>query len=119
MMRAFVPLLLQGTQKTIVNVSSIGILYRMPGASAYQTNKLVLLQMSDIIANEYSEQGLVFFCMHPGGVATELALNMPEAMHAHLIDDTSMAGDTVAWLTQERHTWLNGCFISANWICLN
>ncbi|OJJ02989.1 hypothetical protein ASPVEDRAFT_151576 [Aspergillus versicolor CBS 583.65] len=115
MMRTFVPLLLQGTLKTIINISSIGILYRSPGSSAYQTSKLALLQMSEIVSNEYSEQGLVIFCLHPGGAATELALRMPEALHEYLVDDPSLAGDTIAWLAQERRPWLNGRFINANW----
>lgn len=115
MIRAFVPLLLQSKLKTIINMTSVGILYRMPGASAYQTNKLALLQMSEIISNEYTEQGLVVLCVHPGGAATELALTMPEALHGYLVDDTSLAGDRIAWLTQEQRAWLNGRFISVNW----
>lgn len=115
MMRAFVPLLLRGSQKTVINMTSVGIFHRMPGASAYQTNKLALLQLSEIVSNEYSKDDLVVLCLHPGGAATELALNMPEALHAYLVDDPSLAGDTVTWLTQERRAWLNGRYISANW----
>lgn len=43
MMRILVPLLLQGALKTIINISSIGILYWSPGYSAYQTSKIALL----------------------------------------------------------------------------
>lgn len=70
--------------------------------------------MSEIISNEYSEQGLVVFCLHPGGAATELALRMLESLYEYLVDDPSLAGDTSAWLAQERRPWLNGRFINAN-----
>jgi hypothetical protein len=67
------------------------------------------------VATEYSDQGVVTFAIHPGGVATELALNMPEALHALLVDKPELAGDSIAWLTQDRKEWLNGRYVSVNW----
>ncbi|KAG0300058.1 hypothetical protein BGZ98_009521 [Dissophora globulifera] len=48
--RAFLPLLLQGSQKTIINVSSLGAHTIWPGASAYQTNKFALLRLTEFLA---------------------------------------------------------------------
>jgi NAD(P)-dependent dehydrogenase (short-subunit alcohol dehydrogenase family) len=113
--RAFLPLLLQGSQKTIVNLSSIGAHITRHGASAYQTSKFAVLRFTEFVANEYADQGIVAFAIHPGGVQTELALNMPKDMHAMLVDEPRLAGDSVAWLTQERREWLSGRYVSVNW----
>jgi hypothetical protein len=32
-----------------------------------------------------------------------------------LIDKPDLAGDTLAWLTQERREWLGGRYVSVNW----
>ncbi|KAL1986906.1 hypothetical protein VTN96DRAFT_5323 [Rasamsonia emersonii] len=119
MTRAFLPLLLRSSnpdgQKTIVNVSSIGAHYARPGASAYQTNKFALLRFTEFLSVEYGSKGLLAFAIHPGGVPTELALGMPEDMHARLLDKPQLAGDSIAWLTQDRKEWLGGRYISVNW----
>jgi NAD(P)-dependent dehydrogenase (short-subunit alcohol dehydrogenase family) len=115
MTRAFLPLLLKGRQKIIVNVSSIGAHVTRPGASGYQTSKFALLRFTEFVQAEYQEHGLVTYAIHPGGVPTELGLSMPEAMHALLVDKTELAGDTLAWLTQDRREWLGGRYISVNW----
>jgi hypothetical protein len=53
--------------------------------------------------------------VHPGGVATELALNMPKEMHGMLIDKPELAADMMVWLTAERREWLAGRYIAVNW----
>ncbi|KAK9482359.1 hypothetical protein V1527DRAFT_21182 [Lipomyces starkeyi] len=115
MTRAFLPLMLKGGQKIIVNVSSIGAHYSRYGASAYQTAKFALLRFTEFVASEYESQGIVTYALHPGGVPTELALGMPEPMHSLLVDRPQLAADTITWLTQERREWLMGRYISSNW----
>jgi NAD(P)-dependent dehydrogenase (short-subunit alcohol dehydrogenase family) len=113
--RAFIPLLLKGELKTIVNLSSIGGHRARPGASAYQTAKFAIMRFTEFIDSEYGEQGLIAFSSHPGGIPTELALNMPENMHANLNNTPELAGDTLGWLTKERREWLAGRYVSCNW----
>lgn len=115
--RAFLPLLLSTRDglKTILNVSSIGAHLVMPGASGYQTTKLALLRFSEFVMAEYGEQGILALNIHPGGVATELANGMPEAMHEVLIDQPRLAADTVVWLTGERREWLGARYVSCTW----
>ncbi|KAK9370591.1 hypothetical protein V1509DRAFT_616248 [Lipomyces kononenkoae] len=113
--RAFLSLLLRGSEKTIVNLSSIGAHLVTPGASAYQTTKFALLRFTEFVATEYADQGIVAFSIHPGGVPTELALNLPEAFHTSLVDTPQLAGDSVAWLTQARKEWLSGRYVSVTW----
>lgn len=113
--RAFLPLLLQGSQKTIINVSSKGAHKTFRGASAYQTNKFAVLRFTEFLAVEYGDEGLVAIAIHPGGVVTELAQNMPKVHHALLVDTPKLAADAITWLTQHRLQWLSGRYVSVNW----
>ena len=79
--RALLPLMLKGGEKTIVNLSSIGALTIRPGGSAYQMTKLAICRFSEFLDAEYGDQGLLAFAVHPGGIMTELASNLPNHMH--------------------------------------
>ena len=78
MTRAFLPLLLKSEDKHIVNVSSVGAHLLIPGVSSYQTSKLALLRFTEFISAEYSDKGLVAFCIHPGNVMTDM-VTAPES----------------------------------------
>ena len=79
--RALLPLMLKGGEKTIVNLSSIGALTIRPGGSAYATTKMAICRFSEFLDAEYRDQGLLVFAVHPGGIVTELANNLPNEMH--------------------------------------
>lgn len=80
--RAFLPLLLKGgPNKQIVNLTSIGGHVTTPGASAYQISKLALMRFTEAISAEYGDEGILAYTVHPGGVATEMGLSMPEYLH--------------------------------------
>ncbi|KAG0306749.1 hypothetical protein BGZ99_001674, partial [Dissophora globulifera] len=113
--RAFLPLLLRGSQKTIINVSSAGAHMTWPGASAYQTNKFAVLRFTEFVAVEYADQEIVAIAIHPGSVDTDMARILPTELHAYLVDTPELAADSVAWLTQHRHLWLSGRYVSVNW----
>ncbi|KAF5591115.1 oxidoreductase short chain dehydrogenase reductase family [Fusarium pseudocircinatum] len=113
--RYFIPLLLKSATKTIINISSVGAQIIVPGASAYETSKFALCRFTEFIDKEYYEQGLIAIAVHPGGIKTELALNMPPAMHSRLNDTVELAADTMVWLSHERRDWLSGRFIAVNW----
>lgn len=115
--RSAIPLLLKKKDglKTILNVSSIGAHVIMPGASAYQPTKLALTRFTEFINEEYADEGLVSYAVHPGGVMTELASGMPKEAHGLLIDQPALAADTFVWLTAQRRDWLAGRYISSTW----
>lgn len=113
--RAILPLVLKSEAKTIINISSIGAHLVARGASAYQTSKMAVIKFTEYIVEEYGEQGIVAIPIHPGGVLTDLATNMPEQMHQVLVDTPELAGDVIAWLTQEKQQWLNGRYLSVTW----
>ncbi|KAI9797101.1 MAG: hypothetical protein M1835_002089 [Candelina submexicana] len=114
--RAFMPLLLNGgPNKQLINLTSGGAHIVTPGASGYQTTKLALLRFTQFIDAEYGDKGVVAYSVHPGGVATEMGLRMPKEMHYLLQDQPGLAGDTIAYLTQEKRPWLAGRYISCQW----
>lgn len=70
--RAFLPLLLKGGDKTIINVSSVGAHLTLPGASAYQTSKLAMVRFTEFLCADYGDQGVTAFAIHPGNVITDI-----------------------------------------------
>lgn len=81
MTRSFLPLMLRGGDKQIVNLSSLGANFVRPGMSGYQTGKMAIIRFSEFTNAEYGEQGVVAFSVHPGGIMTNLASIMPKEMH--------------------------------------
>lgn len=79
--RAFLPLMLQGGDKQIVNVCTVGAHLVGPGASAYQSSKLAQLRFTEFVSAEYKDEGVLAFCVHPGNVGTDIIAdfgNVPE-----------------------------------------
>ncbi|MCJ1247417.1 hypothetical protein MMC30_004631 [Trapelia coarctata] len=114
-MLAFLPLMLQGGDKTIVNLSSVVAHRKLPGSSDYRTTKFAIACFTEFIEAEYGDKGFIAFCVHPGGVLTSLASNMPKHTHSILVDKPEMGADTIAFLTAEKREWLNGRYVSCNW----
>ena len=75
--RALLPLLLQGREKTIVNVTSVGSLALTPGASAYQLSNLAVMRLPECLMLEYAHRGLLAYSVH---AALDLAKGVPEAV---------------------------------------
>ncbi|KAI9660433.1 MAG: hypothetical protein M1821_009783 [Bathelium mastoideum] len=114
--RGFIPLLLKSEFKTVVNITSAGALHSFKGASGYQSSKLAMLRFSEFLNVDYGEEGLLAYSVHPGGVVTDLAKNMPAEMGPRLLtDQAELPGETVPWLTHEKRDWLAGRYISATW----
>ncbi|KAK3062367.1 hypothetical protein LTS18_004187 [Coniosporium uncinatum] len=114
-MRSCIPLLLKGEHKIIVNVSSIGQNILMNGASAYQSAKLALHRVTEFVNFEYADQKILAFVIHPGGVPTELAQNMPKDFHGLLVDQPELAADALVWMTKQRRDWLAARYVSCTW----
>ncbi|KAK5994755.1 Short chain dehydrogenase citE [Cladobotryum mycophilum] len=113
--RYFLPLLFNGSGRTIINMSSISAHMITYGASSYQTSKIAVCRFTEFIAREYEKQGIIAMALHPGGIKTDMAISMPEMVHSYLIDEPELAADTVIWLTRERRDWLNSRFINCPW----
>ncbi|KAL9059131.1 MAG: hypothetical protein Q9162_001349 [Coniocarpon cinnabarinum] len=117
MTRGFLPLLLSKPHglNTVINLSSIGALTATPGGGSYRTSKLAILRWTEVLYEDYRDQGLLAYCVHPGAVMSRLAGNTPAAMHDKLTDKPELAGATIAWLSQARQEWLGGRYVSCCW----
>jgi NAD(P)-dependent dehydrogenase (short-subunit alcohol dehydrogenase family) len=111
--RLFIPLLLKGTEKTIIQLSSFGAHITIAGGISYQMTKSAVLRMNSFIAVEYGDQGILVYGIHTGGVMTELASKISDA--SMLTDQPELSGDTVVWLTKERREWLQDRYVSCTW----
>nr|BCD52387.1 short-chain dehydrogenase/reductase SptI [Aspergillus sp.] len=113
--RAFLPLLLAGGERTIINIGSMGAVSPIAGLSAYLSSKVALLQFSNVLTLEYGRYGLVSFTVYPGDVQTEVLGSFPDAVREYFVDTPELPADTISWLTQSRLEWLAGRFISSRW----
>jgi NAD(P)-dependent dehydrogenase (short-subunit alcohol dehydrogenase family) len=96
-------------------LSSIGAQLLMPGASDYQTAKHAINRLCEFVQVDHGDDGIKCFALHPGGVSTELGRNMPEAMHAYLVDDPALAAGFAVWLCSGKADWAKGRYLSATW----
>ncbi|KAI4277392.1 MAG: hypothetical protein L6R38_005456 [Xanthoria sp. 2 TBL-2021] len=135
--RAFLPLMLKGGDKQIVNVCSVGANLILPGQSAYQPSKLAQLRFTEFICTEYGDQGVVAFCIHPGNIPTELT-GGPEGLpdyvkhgkctligslvmgggkliDAVFVETPQLSADTIIYLVKEKREWLAGRYINCTW----
>ncbi|KAK0613736.1 short chain dehydrogenase reductase [Immersiella caudata] len=113
--KAFLPLMLvEGGLKTVVFLGTIGAL-GVVCSNAYTASKLAVWRFCQFLLLQHGEQGVNAIYYHPGGVATELAQNLPGVYRALLHDTPELAADTMVWLTRGRREWLNGRFVNANW----
>lgn len=99
----------------LILLSSIGAQFLMPGASDYQTAKHAINRLCEFVQTDHGEDGIKCFAIHPGGVSTELGLNMPDHMHEYLIDEPELAAGFAVWLCSGKADWAKGRYLSANW----
>lgn len=109
------PLLLKGSLKTVIALSSIGALEVAARGSAYQVAKFAVCRLVEAIDREHGQQGIVAVSIHPGGVDTELSRKLPEEYVKYIVDTPELAGDAMVWLGAGGREWLAGRFIFVNW----
>ncbi|RVX75882.1 hypothetical protein B0A52_00239 [Exophiala mesophila] len=111
--RGFLPLILQGTDKTVIVISSIGAHVTIPGGSAYETTKYAVLRINHYLMAEYGSQGLLAYAVAPGGVLTDMSKGFQ--YQDRLTDTPQMVADTLVFLTKERREWLAERYIDSRW----
>jgi NAD(P)-dependent dehydrogenase (short-subunit alcohol dehydrogenase family) len=99
----------------LILLSSIGAQLLTPTASDYQTSKHAINRLCEFVNVDHGEDGVKCFAMHPGGVATALGMNMPESLHANLVDEPGLAAGFAVWLCSGHADWAKGRYLSANW----
>jgi NAD(P)-dependent dehydrogenase (short-subunit alcohol dehydrogenase family) len=99
----------------LILISSIGAQLLTPNASAYQTSKHAINRLCEFVNVDHGEDGVKCFAIHPGGVATVLAKNMPKELHPNLVDEPDLAAGFAVWLCSGKADWAKGRYLSANW----
>ena len=99
----------------LIFMSSIGAQLLMPGASDYQTSKHAINRLCEFVNVDHGEDGIKCFAIHPGGVATNLGMNMPEALHQYLVDEPELAAGFIVWLCSGKADWATGRYLSGTW----
>ncbi|ETS81836.1 hypothetical protein PFICI_06838 [Pestalotiopsis fici W106-1] len=116
--RSFIPLMLEGGDKTIVTVSSVGAHLVGPEYSAYQTSKFTVLRLAEFACAEYGDQGLLAYSIHPGNIPTDMVGGMeglaPGLKHI-FVDTPQLSADSLVYLTSEKRDWLAGRYINTTW----
>jgi NAD(P)-dependent dehydrogenase (short-subunit alcohol dehydrogenase family) len=100
---------------TMINVSSSGALSVRPGSSHYRSSKLAVLRYTESLHLDYSQEGLVCYCVNPGAIKTQITINEPAELRDRLPHKVDIAGDTICWLASERRGWLGGRYVSCPW----
>ncbi|KAI1369400.1 NAD(P)-binding protein [Xylaria arbuscula] len=113
--RAFLPLLLKSSIRTILITSSAGAHMLIEHMVSYQTSKTALCRFAEFIAKEYEAEELVVLPTHPGDVLTDMAGIMGEELAVIFKETPELTGDSFVWLAKERRTWLSGRFVSVTW----
>jgi NAD(P)-dependent dehydrogenase (short-subunit alcohol dehydrogenase family) len=117
----FLPLLLSSPdgRKTIFAVSTLAtLLVRGPIANIqYCVSKMAQLRMLEMVHEQYREEGLLVYNVHPGAVASEQALETaPESFVKYLEDSEELCGAFAVWLTKDdERKWLSGRLCCATW----
>jgi len=104
-----------GSSGHLILVSSVGAQLLTPGASDYQASKHAINRLCEFVNLDHGEEGLKCFAMHPGGVATALAKNMPENIHPNLVDPPELAAGFAVWLCSGQADWARGRYLSSTW----
>ncbi|KAI0818179.1 NAD(P)-binding protein [Xylaria sp. FL0064] len=113
--RAFLPMLLKSSTRTVLTTSSAGAHMLIEGLLSYQTTKTALCRFAEFLAKEYEPQGLVAVALHPGDVMTDMAAVLGEEMAPIFKEKPELTGDSMVWLAKERREWLSGRFVSVTW----
>lgn len=72
---AFLPLLRQRRESSLVNISSVFGLHGIPGQTAYCTSKFGIRGFTEslVLEERISKTGVAVACVHPGGIQTNIA----------------------------------------------
>jgi hypothetical protein len=99
----------------LILITSIGAQLLFPTASDYQASKHAINRLCEFVNVDHGQDGIKCFSVAPGGVATDLARNMPEDYYSYLTDTPELPAGFIVWLASGRADWATGRFLSVNW----
>ena len=81
--RAFIPYLLEQTESSLLNVSSVFGLTGIVRSSAYCASKFAVYGLNQSLIQEHKNSTLTVQSVHPGGIKTNIARNAVDYNDAH------------------------------------
>lgn len=106
--------------KNFITVSSFAaLIVRGPIANAqYCVSKLAQLKLMEHVHEQYRDEGLLSYSVHPGAVNSEMAAETtPEVFKSYLTDSPNLCGAVCTWLSRagKEREWLCGRLVSAKY----
>lgn len=106
--------------KNFITVSSFAaLIVRGPIANAqYCVSKLAQLKLMEHVHEQYRDEGLLSWSVHPGAVNSEMAAETtPEVFRPYLTDTAGLCGAFCTWLSKSgsEKGWLCGRLVSAKY----
>jgi NAD(P)-dependent dehydrogenase (short-subunit alcohol dehydrogenase family) len=111
------PLLL-GTSnglKAVVNITSLASHFTSGTPVAFNMSELATNRFTESLAEQYADDGLVAYAVHPGTVKSDFPPGFPEVFEAMCRDDPGLCGAFLVWLVKEKRAWLSGRYVHVNW----
>lgn len=115
--RAVLPSMLERKAGRIITVASRAGTAAMPGAGDYAVAKAAAIRLSESIAAETQEQGVLAFSLHPGGVVNPFvaeAIEQGRVAPERFPDPPDTAARMIADLAEGRYDVLSGAFLDVN-----
>ena len=109
------PVILESSLKTVVNMTSGLAIMLVQGYSSYGTSKMAICRFTEFLASEYGKQGLITYALEPGLAESSMAKRMHPMLLKLPLDDPELAPETLVWLVKERRECLSGRIVSARW----
>ncbi|NNC98219.1 MAG: SDR family oxidoreductase, partial [Gammaproteobacteria bacterium] len=73
--KAFLPQLVENNEGAVVNISSIFGLVAPPNTADYSATKFAVRGFTEALSVEFMQSPITIHCVHPGGIATNIAKN--------------------------------------------
>lgn len=71
--KAFLPQLVENNEGAVVNISSVFGLVAPPNTADYAATKFAVRGFTESLSAEFTESPISIHCVHPGGIATNIA----------------------------------------------
>ena len=102
--------------KSIVNITSLSSHLTSGTPVPFNISELATNRLTECIAEQYADQGVLAYAVHPGTVKdSTFPEGFPQMFKQGCHDEPSLCGAFLVWLVREKREWLNGRYLAANW----
>ncbi|KAH8585602.1 hypothetical protein B0O99DRAFT_696312 [Bisporella sp. PMI_857] len=110
LINAFLPLLLVGSEKTLINIIPASSPVLKPGVGANIIVEMANRQMADCLMVDHGHEGLLAYSIHSSRTPTK---GIPHPANQDHLNQLEPDGNAIVYLTTKRREWLAGRHISS------